>query len=176
MLATIRSRKAFTLIEVIMVIILVGVFSYGVSIYVMRVIDSWKFLTQRYQLEQDGKLALDFIVRDLRVIDIDFLANPDISTAGSSSIVFSNTDSDSIAYTYSGGIIYKNGQPLIKNISSFTIQYYDKSNAEIVPAVEFLSSAQIEQAWYLYARFTAARGDQEAVYSSYVFPRNFLSR
>ncbi len=172
----IRNKKSFTIIEVIMVIVLVGVFSYGVSLFVLRVVDSWKFLTQRYELEQDSKLALDFMSRDLKEIDIDSSSDPTISSAGDDFIAFTNTNADSIAYTYSSNFIYKNSQPLVKNISSFEIKYYDQGNIEIVPTAGVLSAAQIEDIWYLYLRFNAFKGDQNSIYNSYIFPRNFLSR
>ncbi len=159
-----------------MVIVLVGVFSYGVSLYVLRVVDSWKFLTQRYELEQDSKLALDFMSRDLKEISLDSSSHPTVSFAGDDGIAFTNTDSESIVYTYSSDAIYKNSQPLTKNIDGFQIQYYDQSNIEIVPLAGSLSAAQIENIWYLYLRFSASKGDQSTAYSFYVFPRNFLSR
>ncbi len=172
----IQNKRAFTIIEVVMVIALVGVFSYGVSLYVLRVVDSWKFLTQRYELEQDSKLALDFMSRDIREIDIDSTSSPTISFAGDNAITFTNTDSDSIVYTYSGDTIYKNSQPLTKHIDSLQIQYYNQSNAELVPAAGSLSTAQIDDVWYLYLRFSSSKGDQTTAYNSYIFPRNFLSR
>jgi prepilin-type N-terminal cleavage/methylation domain-containing protein len=172
----IRNKRAFTLIEVIMVIVLVGVFSYGVSLYVLRVIDSWKFLTQRYELEQDSKLALDIMVRDIREIGLDASSNPTISYAGDDTITFANTVLDNITYSYSSGVIYKNSRPLAKNISSLQVRYYDKANNELSSLLGGLSAAQIADIWYLYLRFEASKGDQNAFYSSYVFPRNFLAR
>ncbi|MDP8215722.1 MAG: hypothetical protein P9L98_00135 [Candidatus Kaelpia imicola] len=172
----IRNKKSFTIIEIVMVIVLVGVFSYGVSLYVLRVVDSWKFLTQRYELEQDSKLALDFMSRDLKEIDIDSSSNPTISSAKDDAVTFTNTGAESIVYTYSSNVIYKNSQPLTKNISSFEIKYYNQSNVELVPAAGVLSAAQIKDIWYLYLRFSASKGDQSSLYNSYIFPRNFLSR
>ncbi|MDP8253394.1 MAG: prepilin-type N-terminal cleavage/methylation domain-containing protein [Candidatus Kaelpia aquatica] len=172
----IRNKKSFTLIEVIMVIVLMGIFSYGVSLYVLRVVDSWKFLTQRYALEQDSKLALDFMSRDLKEIGVDSSSDPTISFASDDAVTFTNIDSESIAYVYNSNIIYKNSQPLIKNVSSFQVKYYNQSNAEIIPVAGILSAAQIEDIWYLYLRFNAYKGDQSSAFNSYVFPRNFLSR
>ena len=159
-----------------MVIVLVAFFSYGVSLYVLRVVDSWKFLTQRYELEQDSKLALDFMSRDLKEIDIDSSSDPTINSAGDDFVIFTNTGAESIAYAYSSNVIYKNSQPLTKNINSFEIKYYNQSNVELVPVAGALSAAQIKDVWYLYVRFNASKGDQSSAYNSYIFPRNFLSR
>jgi len=159
-----------------MVIVLTGVFSYGISIYVMRVIDSWKFLTQRYELEQNGKLALDFIVRGCKEIGIDASSNPAISSGSSTNITFTNTDGVAVSYSYTGGTVYKDSQPLVKNAASFEIKYYDKLNSEIDPGASSLTTAQIDDIWYLYVRFVLIKGDQTAVYSSYVSPKNFLAR
>lgn len=170
-------RKGFTLIEVVMAIVLLGVFSYGISIYLLGMIQSWEFLTRQYQLEQDGKLAIDFLVRDLREIDIDSFGDPLISSASSSGITFTNSENQSMSYSFSNNAIYRNGQPLLKNVSSFQIDYYAQNNLQIQPPPGGeLSSAQIKQIWYLYARFILARGTQKIVYSSYIFPRNFLAR
>ena len=173
---TIRNKKSFTIIEVIMVVVLVAVFSYGISIYVMRVIDSWQFLTQRYELEQDGKLALDFIVRNCKEMDIDAFGNPAIIFGSALSIEFTNTDSETINYSFSSDTITKSNQPLVKDVTSFEIKYYDSSNSEIDPGGGLLTTAQINDIWYLYARFVLTKGEQAAIYSSYIFPKNFLAR
>ena len=173
-----RNRRGFTIIEVIMVIVLMGIFSYGISIYVVRVIDSWKFLTQRYEMEQDGKLALDFIVRGCKEIGIDSFSSPAISSGSSTDITFTDTDSATVSYSYSysGETVYKNSQPLVKNAAFFEIKYYGSSNSEIDPGTGSLTTAQINDIWYLYVRFVLTKGDQAAVYSSYIFPKNFLAR
>ncbi len=171
-----RNRRGFTIIEVIMVIVLMGIFSYGISIYVVRVIDSWKFLTQRYEMEQDGKLALDFIVRGCKEIGIDSFSSPAISSGSSTDITFTDTDSAAVSCSYSSGTVYKNSQPLVKNAASFEIKYYNQSNSEIDPGAGSLTTAQINDIWYLYVRFVLTKWDQAAVYSSYIFPKNFLAR
>ena len=169
-----QNKRGFTLIEIISTIVLIGIFSYGVALYVVRVVDSWKFLTQRYNLEQNGKLALDFIVRDLRMIDINSSGNPDISSASGTAITFINTDSKVITYSYDNSAIEKNNQPLVKDVNSFVIKYYKQNNNEINPGGGSLSLGQINQIWYLYVKFVLKAGDQNIVYSSYIFPRNFL--
>ncbi len=172
-----RNRRSFTILEVITVILLMGIFSYGVALYVTQVVDSWKFLIIRYQQEQNGRLAIDFIVRDLRAIDINSLGRPQISSASAQDISFTDTNSMSISYSYSNNVIYKNSQPLVKDVSNLEIRYYRDNNAEIAPLPGgSLSSGQIRQIWYLYVRFVLTEGDQTSVYSSYIFPRNFLIR
>lgn len=160
-----------------MAIVLVGIFSYGVSLYVVHVVDSWKFLTQRYKLEQDGKLAIDFLVRDLREIDIDSFGRPRISSASSSSISFTDADNEVITYSFSSDTVYKNNHPLLRNVSDFKIKYYNQDNNEISPPTGgSLSPGQIRWIWYLYIRFVIIEAGESAVYSSYIFPRNFLAR
>lgn len=174
------SNKSFTIIEIVVAIVLVGIFAWGVSIYITQVVDSWKFLTQRYELEQNGKLAMDFIVRDIREIDIDSLGNPEISSASDTAITFTTADGEAITYSYNGRTIYKalagNSHPLVKNVSSFEIHYYNKNYAEINPHGGSLPPGQRRQIWYLYVRFILSAGDQTAVYSSYIFPRNLLAQ
>jgi len=174
------SNKSFTIIEIVVAVVLMGIFAWGVSVYITQVVDSWKFLTQRYELEQNGKLAIDFIVRDIREIDIDSLGNPEISAASDTAITFTTADSETITYSYSANTIYKtisgNSQPLVKNVSSFSIQYYNKNYSEINPGGGSLSQGQRRQIWYLYVRFVLSTGDQTAVYSSYIFPRNLLAQ
>ena len=75
------------------------------------------------------------------------------------------------------GIIYdRNGNPLVKNASSFTISYFDQDGELIQPSNGNLSQDQINEIWFLKVSFTLTAGDQSTIYSSYVFPRNFLSR
>lgn len=174
------SNRGFTIIEIVMAIVLVGIFGWGVSLYITQVVDSWKFLTQRYELEQNGKLAMDFIIRDIREIDIDGSGDPQISSASDGSITFTTADGETITYSYSGNTIYKaisgNSQPLVKNVSSFRIRYYNKNYSEISPGGGLLSQGEKSQIWYLYVRFVLTAGDQTAVYSSYIFPRNLLAQ
>lgn len=171
-----RIKFGFTIIEIIIVIVLVSIFSYGISLFVVQTVDSWRFLTQRYNMEQNGKLAIDFLTRDLRQMDIDDAGNPMISLATPTSILFTNSDGENIRYDFSGDTIYKNNRPLIKDIGEFEIRYFRKDNSELNPGPGGLTQAQIRQLWYLYVRFLVTREDQTLEYSSYVFPRNFLVR
>ena len=143
----------------------------------VNIVDSWEFLTQRYNLEEDGKLAIDFLVRDIRQMDIDSSGNPDINSASSSALNFVDSNNETIIYNFSGNTIYKNNQPLVRGVSSFEIKYYAQNNKEISPSVGAqLTPGEIRQIWFLYVRFVLTQGGENAVYSSYIFPRNFLAR
>jgi prepilin-type N-terminal cleavage/methylation domain-containing protein len=165
-----RKIYGFTLMEIIMVIILLAIFSLGLGYFIMRAADSWQFLTSRYKAEQDARLCFNFIVRDLREISVDEHSDPEISSADSTSITFTNSDGDQISYSLSSNILYRNSDPLVANIGSFQLQYYNKQMNEIINP----TPGQLKQIWLIKVNLTLIIGKETLSYYSYVFSRNFI--
>lgn len=120
---TISKQKGFTLIELIMVIVLLGIIAIVSSRVLIQGLNA--FITGQNVVEANwqGQLALERMTRDIRA-----LRSPsDISTATASQLVFTDTTGTTITYALSGTTLTRNGQALANGIAGFTLSYFDRN-------------------------------------------------
>lgn len=164
-----KRKIGFTLLEIVLVIVLLAIFLLGIGYFIWRSITSWNFLSSRFQAEQDARLCFSYLMRDLREIAVDENGNPLIANASSTAISFTNSDGDTISYSLSNKILYRNSDPLVTNVNEFKIQYYNQKMIEINP----VSQEIIKTIWLLKVSLSLKIGDEILSYYSYVYPRNF---
>jgi prepilin-type N-terminal cleavage/methylation domain-containing protein len=131
--------KAFTLIETILTLVLLSlVIGIGVSA-MLSGIDTWGFFTQRKELLASGRMAMDRMVREIRMV-----ANTtSMSAAEQTRFTFTDTNGNSIRYSLSGSTInrsrlilgfwWSNG--LMANVDGLEFNYYDGAGAVLTRPV-----------------------------------------
>jgi len=62
-------RKAHTLVESIMVIVLVGIISFVFSLYIQEGFNSWQFLSGQKSISLSARAALNRMVREIKLAD-----------------------------------------------------------------------------------------------------------
>ena len=116
-------HHGFTLIEIVMVIMLIGL----ISMAVMRFYASSLVATQTTQNVSDAllqaRLALERMVIDIRSIRS---AN-DITVKTGTNLAFTDINNDSFNYSLSGDNLLCNSEVLASGVSSLAFAYYDKS-------------------------------------------------
>jgi prepilin-type N-terminal cleavage/methylation domain-containing protein len=120
-----KKNAGFSLIEIVMVIIIIGIIAAIASRILMQGVSAYLTNINIINSDWQGRIALERMVRDIRAIR----SPTDITTASASTLAFTNTSGTSISYTLSGSTITLNGNVLADGIASLTFTYYDSSNA-----------------------------------------------
>jgi prepilin-type N-terminal cleavage/methylation domain-containing protein len=124
-----RKQKGFTLIEIIIVIIVVGIIIAGSSNLLSQGFRSYMATKSVIDTNWQNTVALETMTRDLRAIR----SSSDITAANSTSITFNATTGNTVTYTINGASLGRTEQssyqPVADNFSNLTLQYYDSSGA-----------------------------------------------
>ena len=165
-------RKAVTLIELVIVIILVGIVTVGLGDFILQVVKTYQFIDFRNEIAQEGKKGLDWMVRDIREIK----DSDSINTADVSHLDFDNTRSQTIDLSLSGTEIYrsidggKNKYPLCDYVEKLEFEYRDSDNNVLSPLP--LSAGQRKEIKSIKVNIVLNKHNREINFFSVVFPRN----
>jgi len=135
-----KKEKGFTLIEVIIVIIVVGIVSVTIGSMLLGVVKAWTFKFNRNDILWDGRIALDRITREIRTVK----NNTSVTTASSSLFRFTDAKNTDITYSLSSTNLNRteNGTAnlLAADVSALTFTYYNSSDA-VIPSPTVSPSA-----------------------------------
>lgn len=141
----INTQKGVTLIELMVTMVVLSVIILGLVVFFTGGVRSW--ITGQYQLEaqRNARQAMESIVREIRHGE-SIVGNSDDDT-----IIVSVPDLGSGAYnvTYdlSGTTISRGSNPLISNVQSLILEYYESDGTQIaspVPVDNEVSKIHIE--------------------------------
>lgn len=126
------TRKTFTLVEFIIVIVLLSIIA-GVALpLLLAVNEGWVFSVRRNNFSQGSLVAINRMIREIREVK-DFTS---VLTATSSSFEFVNIDLETIRYSLSAKTLQRKlgavTNNLLDNVSALTFIYYDQNGAVIV--------------------------------------------
>lgn len=146
-----KKRKTVTLIELIVVIVVTGIITVGLSKYIVQTMNIWDFISTRTDIVSEVRLGLIRLGRDIRLTETIEAVDTDISDDeislqlvkhGGQRIryrynqvndrVFYEEDTDSDA-------IFEAGEPseiLLSGVSSFSFQYFKNDGTTTIVAGE----------------------------------------
>lgn len=163
-----RRKRGFSLIELIMAIMILGIIAGVGAPLIIEVSEAWIFQTQRKELSESARIAMDRMIREIRRI----LDRASVITANSTTFQFIDIDNRNITFGISGTVLTRsvNGIPyrLASNISSLSFTYYDSAGAVI--ATPTLNPAQTDIR-RIAIDLTFSLGNQQLSFSSSVSPR-----
>ncbi len=117
-------QKGFTLLELVLVIVMVGVISVGITKIYAQVLSILLVGQNTSNALSQGRVGMERMIKEIRATR----SAVDISVFTSSEYTFIDTDGNSINYKLSGGNLVRNNIALADGISSLTFAYYDKSS------------------------------------------------
>lgn len=162
----IQRKKAFTLVELIMVMLILGILS-GIGVhFIFEVGQARIFQWQRKEISESAELALNIIDREIRRV----ASTASIPTATATSFRFTDISGRDITYDVSGTSLRRNLggtiNVLADNLNSLTFSYYDAAGAAIaVPVADTTTIRRIN------ISLTFANGSERLSVMSDVAPR-----
>ncbi len=181
-------KKAFTFIELVIVLTIVGIFSGAFSWFLIKVMDVWKFTSFRSEIVNEARISFIQMTRQIRQIKKDLPSA--IEDAGSDRLQFVRLDSGGndvrLRYRYAPlteELFYEidsnddgsfdvsdTSEILVSRAAPFTFRYYDSLGGQIVS--DPLSADEREGVCYIEVQFDVNEGDQSYTLKTRVFPRN----
>lgn len=125
-----RLHKGFSLIELLLSIVIVGIVTVVVGEILVQGYDTFTVAQDVSNTDWEGLLILENITNDVHNIR----SAQDISSATSSSFAFTDMSGTSVTYSLSGTTALRNGVTLGTGISSLAFTYYDANGSTTTTA------------------------------------------
>ena len=125
MYSCISKNNGFTLIEVIVSLVLVGLLSIFAGIGVSMVIKGCSITRQNAEVTSKGQLAMTRLIKELKHVN-------SVSSGTATTLNYASYKQDvlnSHTISWAGDIILLDGDPLTNNVTGFEIGYYDTYNS-----------------------------------------------
>ena len=117
------NEKGFTLIEVVVTLVIVGITASLAGMWLVNLANGYIFTVQNANTVQKGQLAITRIAKE-------FNALQSVTSSSATSITFNRTDVVNpsgipITLSKSGGSLQLNGHTLTDRVSAFNLEYYN---------------------------------------------------
>jgi prepilin-type N-terminal cleavage/methylation domain-containing protein len=163
-------RKAFTLVEIIVVITILGILAGLGAPMLAKLFDSFQFILYRKSLTESADAALRRISREIRRAADD----TSVFTANSTTYRFNDINGNTIQYQLSGSDLNRefNGasDTLLANVSSFSFTYLEDDAAAAIAAP--LVNPQATDIKFIQADITLQEGGNTINYRLLIKLRN----
>jgi prepilin-type N-terminal cleavage/methylation domain-containing protein len=161
-----RDKGGFTLIEVILVIILMGIITGAFAAGLVPTMQAYLIVDTRKEALQNARLAMDRMVNEIRLIRS--ATATDIQTFTANNLKFNDAFNNSIEFNLSGGgppyNLLRNTDILSGNVQSLSFTYLDKN----------ANPASVEtDIWRIQIDLQVKVGDETVQLRSEVNPGNF---
>jgi prepilin-type N-terminal cleavage/methylation domain-containing protein len=165
-------KQGFTLIELVMVIVLLGILAVGGASLMSMGFSS--FFKGRNIMEADwqGRVALERMGRDLRAIRSasDITLPTQTGQNSANTIIFTNLDGNQITYDGSSGNNILLNTQILADSTSLNLTYYDAAGSQIVPSV----SVPYTNVKYIVITLTITYRGANFTITKGIYPWNFF--
>lgn len=160
----IKVQSGFSFPELIVVVMLIGIIAGITGSMFNWGVDMFDFVTQRKDVLQASRFGMEIMVKDLRAIK----SSNDIPTADSSSISFYNSRDEFISFSFVNGVLLRNSQPLIGDLTTCKFTYFDVNDNDLGTTVTDPSLI-----WQIDISINATINNNPFHVQSSVIPRSF---
>jgi prepilin-type N-terminal cleavage/methylation domain-containing protein len=118
-----KQQRGFSLIELMVVVVILGIIVLGLVTFFTGGVKSWVAGQSQLEAQRNARWVMDRMVREIR--EADYIEN----SSTSSYIDFHTPFSGTISYSLLGGSDLKRGSnTMISNVQSLTFSYFDNSS------------------------------------------------
>jgi type II secretory pathway pseudopilin PulG len=138
-----RKNSAFSIIELVMVIVLVSIIFAVTAPLMLSIASGWQLAQARNELSASAMVAMDRMIREIRQLK----NNTSVITANSSTFSFVEINSNTVTYNVSGGHLMRTvgatASQLADYVSVLTFTYYNAAGTVITTPLVSPSATNI---------------------------------
>jgi len=123
-----KQQRGFSLIEMMVVVVILGIIVLGLVTFFTGGAKSWVAGQSQLEAQRNARQAMDRMVREIR--EADYVEN----SSTSSSIDFHTPFDGTISYSLSGSDLKRDNNTMISNVQSLTFSYFDNSGTLVDPS------------------------------------------
>ncbi|MCX7926696.1 MAG: hypothetical protein N2606_00935 [Candidatus Omnitrophica bacterium] len=157
--------RAFSLIELVIIMATVGIIVAVATGYIREVIDLWNFLSFRNEIGVQARFALLRMIREIRQIQ----NRSNIFIAENQRLVFNTSYIETINYTNQNFQLFRNNQSLLSVPALVIFRYYNQTNVLLTAPVDATNRTQIRR---IEIMINLSYGNQDYNLRTQVFGRN----
>lgn len=161
---TARDEAGVTLIELVITIVLVGIIAGITGMLLLSGVREYTAHDTNANLTSQGRLGIERMARDIRLIRSRTAADIPIMTAAALSFV--DISGNAVAYTSGAGSVTRNGVALASSGSATVTFSYIQQNGT--------AAATAAQVWVIQMDLAFAEGSETQNFRVRVHPRNFI--
>jgi len=125
----IKNQKGFSLIEMMVVVVILGLIVLGLVTFFTGGTKSWVAGQSQLKAQREARQAIDRMVREIREAS-------EVTTNTDTKIIFNTPWETGVIYELSGNTINRNSNPLINNVSNLDFDYPSLSKVHILLEVD----------------------------------------
>lgn len=157
-----RKQDGFTLIELIMTIVIVGIISFIAAQMFLFGFDGYQVVAEREGNLEDGRFALHMLERDLRG-----WASRDGLVPDASRLEFKDLNDQTIIYEFIGDKLYRNTYLVSENLEQFEFSYLRSDGQKIASPADSIAFI-----WSVSVKVGVRKGTNVITLQTQVHPRN----
>lgn len=157
----IQKARGFTLIELIIVILLMGIIMAVASKMLSQGLTGYLTSKNLIEAEWQGQIGLERMARDIHLIR----SLGDISTASASQLIYTDTSGTSITFQLSGTTLMRNSQVLADGVQSLIFSYFNKNGA---------STSTLSDIRYITISLNVTQNNTNITLTTSIYPRNLV--
>lgn len=147
-----KNQAGFTLIEMISAIVLLGIMGLFSTQFITGAAESNRLVSGQKELLDNAKLAMEFLIRELRV------ANIDTANSGAAISISGTAGNNSISFTKYGGLTVDSSTAITYNRVGNTIQRVGATTTTLASQVTGFTVSQNSNLYTIVMTFAGPDG------------------